>query len=799
MVGGVVRKNSGQYIEGDLVMIQKKWAIGIVTIWIGLLFGSVQSDAATRRVPQDYSTIQAAVTACASGDIVLIAAGTYTGSGNRGITFPTINAITIRSVSGPATCIIDCDHQAQAFFLKSPNPATARFEGLTIREGRLDGTYYPAYGRGGGISVNSTDATIENCAFEDCIGAQFGGALSLYWGESTVSNCTFERSTMTPVGSGGAIAAVGGDYTIIDCHFDSNSCQNYGGGLYLGAARGSVSRCVFVSNSISTIGGGGLGCNETLDMVVSNCAFAGNSAPEGSAIYTKESSLAFESCTAAYNIWVGATGGLYAEGATRPIIRNSIFYSNGGGEIVGGNGDPVVSYSNVQGSGVYPGTGNINADPRLAYGPEGEFYLNQTTSPCLNTGSGPSSGVCFETSMGEYCQDDMTTSNGGAFDTGVVDMGCHFVSQLPTPTPAISPSPTPTRSPTRTPTPTFTIPPTATMCVGSTHETTIFEEYFESWPLTGWTIEDHGDACIWESTATTGRPNYAGGGGQAAIADSEWCGGVQTVTNTDLISPVLNLSAYSEASLDMIVAFQAIETDFFEIKVSSNGGATYADEVLLWEETTHSGMGPGQPIRLNITPWISSQTRFKINYRTAQECYWVVIDNVQVKVCVPNTTPTSTPTRTPTITPSPTPPPPSPTPTTGPGEPTNTPPPASPTPADCSILGCSIDMPSHDYVAGDPCSCDVTVCNTTGAILTDIPVFVLLDVYGSYFFAPDYSAFNYYMIPLPPGPTVINVLPIFTWPSGVGAADGIKWYAAMTNPGISELYGELDSFEFGWH
>ncbi len=164
--------------------------------------------------------------------------------------------------------------------------------------------------------------------------------------------------------------------------------------------------------------------------------------------------------------------------------------------------------------------------------------------------------------------------------------------------------------------------------------------------------------------------------------------------------------------------------------------------------------------------------------------------------------PTSTPTPIPTFTP----PPPTATSThesTATPQPTNTPEEtATPEPTatpHCTILGCSIFMPSHDYEAGDECYCDVVVCNPGPETMADVPVFVLLDVYGSYFFAPGFTEFDHYTMTIEPELTVINVLPPFSWPSGAGAASGVKWYAAMTDAGVTTLVGEFDMFEFGWH
>jgi endonuclease/exonuclease/phosphatase family metal-dependent hydrolase len=167
-----------------------------------------------------------------------------------------------------------------------------------------------------------------------------------------------------------------------------------------------------------------------------------------------------------------------------------------------------------------------------------------------------------------------------------------------------------------------------------------------------------------------------------------------------------------------------------------------------------------------------------------------VMKAFQVPVSTP--TPSSTPT---------------PTPTTGPGEPTNTPQPTiTPTPTAtlptatpaCTDWSAGITMPAEIFAAGDLCYCYVHVCNPADYSESGLPLFVILDVYGTLFFGPDFSEFNYYRIFLPPGWTFVEVLPEFYWPDDVGSAMGIRWYAALTDPDITRIVGQWDMFEFGW-
>ncbi len=111
-------------------------------------------------------------------------------------------------------------------------------------------------------------------------------------------------------------------------------------------------------------------------------------------------------------------------------------------------------------------------------------------------------------------------------------------------------------------------------------------------------------------------------------------------------------------------------------------------------------------------------------------------------------------------------------------------------------------MPLTNYLPGDICYCRALVCNLEGTPLSGYPVFVILDVYGSYFFAPGFTEnYDNYMgqyPELPEGATVIEVLPDFLWPEGAGNAEGIRWYGAVTDPGVTSIVGEMGTFTFGW-
>jgi hypothetical protein len=108
-------------------------------------------------------------------------------------------------------------------------------------------------------------------------------------------------------------------------------------------------------------------------------------------------------------------------------------------------------------------------------------------------------------------------------------------------------------------------------------------------------------------------------------------------------------------------------------------------------------------------------------------------------------------------------------------------------------------MPSNDFHAGDIFYIKASVCNPGDTMLEDIPFWGILDAYNELFFWPGWTSEAQWQISdFEPGVTNIDILSEFTWPDIEGSATGIFFYAAMTNPAMTELLGTYDYKEFGW-
>ncbi len=167
---------------------------------------------------------------------------------------------------------------------------------------------------------------------------------------------------------------------------------------------------------------------------------------------------------------------------------------------------------------------------------------------------------------------------------------------------------------------------------------------------------------------------------------------------------------------------------------------------------------------------------------------------------IPTNTPTPTPTA-PTYTPTPSPTSPTFTPTATPGDGTATPSPTMTPP--CTQLGVTLEMPAEEFSEGDRCFLTAWICNDSYSTISGHPLFVILDVYGSYWFGPSWRSMeegiDFYSDDYEPGITQVTVIPEFNWPANVGSASEIVFWGAMTDPGITELFGTHSMVTFGWN
>jgi photosystem II stability/assembly factor-like uncharacterized protein len=144
-----------------------------------------------------------------------------------------------------------------------------------------------------------------------------------------------------------------------------------------------------------------------------------------------------------------------------------------------------------------------------------------------------------------------------------------------------------------------------------------------------------------------------------------------------------------------------------------------------------------------------------------------------------------------------------PTPTPG-GGPTSTPQPGatdtpgvSPTPGELPT-GCHLFLNAELFVAGDPFILDAVVVNEEAVVL-DVYEYILLDVWGEYYFWPTWT-----QVPdsvhrvLDPHTSSEQEILNFTWPAGAGSAAGLRFIGALVDQEAMEIVGVYTEVEFGF-
>lgn len=418
-----------------------------------IFFATFVCQSAVIRVPADQPTIQAGVDAAAHGDTVLVAPGTYTGPGNRDISFSG-KAIRLVSENGPADTIIDCEYTGRGFRFDSGESRISVIEGFTITRGSVVND--PDNNEGGCIFCFGSSPTISGCILSSGQAVEGAGLFS-EGGSPVIDSCIIENNLNASVGAG--ISIRGGAPWIVRSVIRGNSVTSngdsvFGGGVFVLDSNATLTECI-VSENAATDGTGShsFGAGLYIQLAnyyrttLTNCLIESNSALHvvsgnggyGGGIFCGHGPVSVNSCTFTGNTAAFGGGPIYAEGGSDVQLVHCISWGN---TPDGVHGATSVRYSDIQGG--YAGAGNIDADPLFTAGPNGDYYLSRIAagqaadSPCIDEGSESAASTCYAIPEGERCMDDLTTRTDEITDSGTVDLGFHYsiaAESTPTPTP----------------------------------------------------------------------------------------------------------------------------------------------------------------------------------------------------------------------------------------------------------------------------------------------------------------------------------------------------------------------------
>lgn len=341
----------------------------------------------------EYPTLQAAIDAAFDGIIVQVAAGTYTGTGNRDLDFKG-KAITVESESGdPADTIIDCQGSTtdphRGLFFHTGEDSTSVLRNVTIRGGRtstsgsgaglycvggsgpkVEGCVFFQNGAsdGGGIYCYQSDPIVVSCSFTDCTASNAGGAIAAHTATPEVRGCTF--SSNWAYWGGGVLSDYRAGTRLYNCEIRSNSTNNLGGAILTSesVSRTEARNCIFHNNASGEQGGAIYGRNGSI-ITVSGCTFMDNTATTGGTIRL------FNAAAGNFTnsiVWAQA-------GYTNPVValQTSAAASFACCDVRGGLAGIVKDGSST----VAWGAGNLDADPQFCGASQGFLGL-RSTSPC---------------------------------------------------------------------------------------------------------------------------------------------------------------------------------------------------------------------------------------------------------------------------------------------------------------------------------------------------------------------------------------------------------------------------------
>ena len=235
------------------------------------------------------TNIQSALDAATNDyDIIMLADGVYTGTGNTELDFRG-KKLMLRSVGGPSACIVDGEQSHRGFIFKTGETSETVLWGVCISNA-------VSPGNGGGLFCSNASPVVMNCNFDSNLAANHGGGVYA------------ENSSMI----------------LSHCEFESN-CATNGSAVFLCGGSPLVRNCVVMNHTNIT---SGIFYLRSCTSVVENCLMDHNTSELGAAVFDGGTGR-IQNCTIADN----AGAGVYGMSNAQLTVRNTILWENSGGAL----------------------------------------------------------------------------------------------------------------------------------------------------------------------------------------------------------------------------------------------------------------------------------------------------------------------------------------------------------------------------------------------------------------------------------------------------------------------------------
>jgi PKD domain len=334
--------------------------------------------------------IQDAVDAALAGDQVLVSDGLYAIGGRGSNRVLVDRTVTLASVNGPQSTIIEGVGTVQCVTLSNQAclygfTLTNSQRGLACQSvAEVVSNCIVTGNAGGWIGGGVIFGTLYNCVLTNNQAFRGGGAIA-----STLHACILSgNSSVRPPGSGASLLVGGGgayQCTLFDCTLTNNS-----GEIGAGAWQCSLSNCTLRANSAFGTYSRGGGAS---DSALTNCIICGNSGGRGGGVYN----CTLNSCQLSFNYSSYNQAAAYqsslnnctvtgnsGDGVFNSTLNNCIVEYNTPDNVVPANYPDEVSTLNYCCTTPLPtnGVGNVALDPQL-----GSASHLSAASPCRGAGS----------------------------------------------------------------------------------------------------------------------------------------------------------------------------------------------------------------------------------------------------------------------------------------------------------------------------------------------------------------------------------------------------------------------------
>ncbi|EFO81529.1 polymorphic outer membrane protein [Oscillochloris trichoides DG-6] len=292
------------------------------------------SGAGTGSSWQDAMNLTSALAAATDGDVLWVAAGTYTPGTTRTDTFQLKPNVTIYGgFAGTESDISQRDWVTHRVILSGE---------IGLPNNPADNSYHVVTGANGatldGITIRDGNANVEESPHFR------GGGMYNVLSSPTLINVIFEHNTAT---EGGGMYNEQSSPTLINVIFRENSAPS-GGGMYNTTSHPSLTRVSFLQNQAFTDDGEAAGAgmyNEFSDPLLTDVAFVGNhSGHFGGGMYNFQSDpqithAVFQANQALYG------GGMHNSAISAPVMDRVRFHANSatyGGAMANLGGNPIL-------------------------------------------------------------------------------------------------------------------------------------------------------------------------------------------------------------------------------------------------------------------------------------------------------------------------------------------------------------------------------------------------------------------------------------------------------------------------